>query len=133
MSNQVNVVELVVSICVRLQPTYPFYQRVFPNQCDTCIGIRLTAMPPVPHLLLFRLRHIIPLFGLDESPFGIKEESTLIHDRFRYLTAERNIRAREKVGKQRLRENVTIQERFVPECHPDPFRVRFVKCWQCRL
>ena len=130
MSNQVHVVQFSVSVCMRLQLVYPFYQRAFPNECDTGIGIRFTAMPPLPHLCFFRLRHIVPLFSAGKFPVGIKEKPTLIYNRFRDLAAEGNIRTRDKVGEQRLGKNVTIQKRFITECYPDPFRIGRVKCWQ---
>ena len=128
MSNQINVVEFIVSVCVRLQPIYPFYQHAFPNQCDPRIGIRLTAMPSVPHLLFFRRCHVIPLFGAGELSVSIEKESTFIYDCFRNLAAERDIRARNEVGEQCLCENLAIQKRLIAKRHPDPFRVGRLEC-----
>ena len=68
-----------------------FQQRRFPNERDAGVGIRLAALPAVPHRRLFRRCHIIPLFGADESAISIEEESAFIDNRLRHLAAQSDI------------------------------------------
>ena len=103
-----------------------FQQRRFPNERDAGVGIRLAALPAVPHRSLFGISHIIPLFGANKFSIGIEEEPAFIDNRLRHLAAKRDIGTRHEVREQGLDENRFFQKRFIAEGNADAFRVGFL-------